>query len=616
MVKTWTARPPLIQYPNNIKYLDGSETALFDILSEPSFDEFTAWRNKSDWAQYYHLSPLRKNILSWINFGDRPLRILELGAGCGAITSFLVKIPNSEIVAVEGSLERAQIIQARCKDVKKLSIHNCSIDSYLPDAPFDIITLIGVLEYAGKYEQAKKPFTSVLKRVAGWLSDQGSLLVAIENQLGVKYLSGCAEDHYGVKYEGINNYPHYNGIKTFTKPVLSEMLSSSGLSAQSWFYPYPDYKLPSVIFSDLAFESTSFDYAALLDVPPEPNENPIPTFDNQCFLSLIGQVSSVGNFMNSFLVIASKNSDATLQTNTNDTVAVKTNVKFRARHFQTSTVFSTRSNGIVVTKKLLYPTCHIPVNDIKISIPGLAEPYFKNTTNIFNAIVNSVLENRYEYSLQLINTWIAILNKASIVSGKEQIDHFTSFSIKHFNKAIYNNSLKGLWIPGSLVDLTPLNVLIPSSDELQDSDQCKVIDLEWQLPCEIPLQLIFDRGMNLLTDKLLRIIKMHNISIHQQSKLPAQLYTLLKDHPIYQSMDNNSFKLFESWFQHTIMGTITTPPLDHFLETIVSLVESSKNSEALSYYDKYRKFFCGVPELKQFDTIMGSIREKISALQG
>ncbi len=195
-VNTRTSLPPLIQYPDTISYLDGSETMLLNIISEPYFDESTAWQNRSNWAIYYHLSPLRKNVLSWINYGDEPLKILELGAGCGAITSFLTTIPNAQITAVEGSLERAKVIQARCKGAENLTIHSCSIDAFEPDTPFDIITFIGVLEYSGKYAKGKDPFTSVLKRASDWLSDKGFLIVAIENQLGCKYISGCPEDHY------------------------------------------------------------------------------------------------------------------------------------------------------------------------------------------------------------------------------------------------------------------------------------------------------------------------------------------------------------------------------------------------------------------------------------
>lgn len=613
-MNTPTSLPSLIKYPNTISYLDGSETLLYNIISEPYFDELSAWHNRSNWAIYYHLSPLRKNVLSWINYGDKPLRILELGAGCGAITSYLTTIPNAEIVAVEGSLERARVIQVRCKGAKNLTIHSCSIDAYEPNSSFDIITFIGVLEYSGKYAQGKDPFSSVLKKAAGWLSEKGSLIVAIENQLGCKYISGCAEDHYGVPFEGINRYPHYNGVRTFTKSGLSEKLTNAGLPLQSWYYPYPDYKLPSLVFSDLAFSNPAFDFMALTDVPPEPNENVNPSFSDRSFLSLVGEVTSVSSFMNSFLVVAYKNENSDFSLNNSDIMAVKFNVKFRSKPFQTSTVFKTKDNQLTVTKERLYPDCPMPQCDISINLPQSPEPYYSKTTNAFDALVNFVLQNDSEKAFNLIKLWTDILNQSAITGNEEMINRFLDFSRSNFGAPLYTESYGGLWIKGSNVDLTPLNILIPSQ-ESPNVDQCKIIDLEWQIPCNIPLQLVFDRGMTLLIDKLYRIIKTHKISTNPTTLLPEALHSRLTEFPLFQSMNKSSLLPFESWFQHTIMGTVKLPQLDHYVETVVTFVEQGKNIEALEYFDKYRKFFTGIPDLKQFDRIIESIREKMYVIK-
>jgi 2-polyprenyl-3-methyl-5-hydroxy-6-metoxy-1,4-benzoquinol methylase len=365
--------PNLITYPSTINYLDGSEAVLHKIISDPSFSEQQSWRDKTDWAQYYHLSPLRKNIVSWINYGDKPIRILELGAGCGAITSYLVTIPNAEVVAVEGSLDRAKVIQTRCKDTSNLQIHACSLDSFSPGHKFDVITLIGVLEYSGRYEKGANPFVSVLKRAAEWLTPDGTLIVAIENQLGCKYISGCPEDHYGTAYEGINRYPNYSGVRTFTSKALSSILSISGLPVQKWYYPYPDYKLPSVIFSDSALSNPDFDWMALTDVPPEPNENTKPTFNDRSFLTLLQEVTSISHFMNSFLVCASRDESAKLISQNSDTIAVKLNTKFRASKFQTSTIFTKKESTISVVKKRLFPILPSVDHELYWQIQGTPE---------------------------------------------------------------------------------------------------------------------------------------------------------------------------------------------------------------------------------------------------
>ena len=39
-------------------------------------------------------------------------------------------------------------------------------------------------------------------------------------------------------------------MKTFTKKELSGILEKAGGLKASWYYPFPDYKLPMTVFSD------------------------------------------------------------------------------------------------------------------------------------------------------------------------------------------------------------------------------------------------------------------------------------------------------------------------------------------------------------------------------
>ena len=55
----------------------------------------------------YHLSEVRENILNWYPFRAEA-RVLEVGAGCGAITGMLCERVK-EVVAVDISPRRAKI---------------------------------------------------------------------------------------------------------------------------------------------------------------------------------------------------------------------------------------------------------------------------------------------------------------------------------------------------------------------------------------------------------------------------------------------------------------------------------------------------------------------------
>jgi hypothetical protein len=603
--------PQLNVHKETINYLDGSEQALADIVSSEHFNEFTSWQNRQDWAQYYHLSPLRKNVLSWINFSSRPLRILELGAGCGAITSYLVTLHKSEVIAVEGNVKRAKIIQSRCKNAANLTIEACTLNAYTPEKKFDLITLIGVLEYAGKYETVHHPFLTLLKRTEGWLSENGMVICAIENQLGHKYIAGAPEDHYGIRYEGINNYPHNNGVRTFTKTTLSKLFSSAGLTAQQWYYPYPDYKLPSVIYSDRALTLPEFDFIALMDVPPEPNENRNPTLCERSLLSLVQSEGVAASFMNSFILVASRENNEEFLDNNRGMLAIKSNVKFRAPSYQTYTIFKQNGDEIEVIKRKVFPDSKQPNCDIKLYVKGRPEPYYYSKTSIFEKTVDAILNNSYSEAFETLLTWVKKIDSMAHPMQVAEREQYEIAMKKNIGQVLYFENLEEAWVSGEFIDLVPLNILIPKTKSFS-FDEIVLIDMEWQVPFAIPLQLVFDRGITLLVDKMYKIIKPHKIAVDETTLLPAGLYELFKEFSLFKTQNRNDLSLFESWFQHTIMQKSETfPSLNQFIEKVVSLVEKGMNRHAVSYYDMYRSKFSVMPEMHKFDAIISSIRSKL-----
>jgi hypothetical protein len=96
-------------------YSDGQavEERLLRVLTEAA-DLSTMSRELitkiTDWPSEYHLSPQRHNLLRHLDRLDGA-RVLELGAGCGAVTRFLGE-RGAYVSAVEGSLIRARCVAA------------------------------------------------------------------------------------------------------------------------------------------------------------------------------------------------------------------------------------------------------------------------------------------------------------------------------------------------------------------------------------------------------------------------------------------------------------------------------------------------------------------------
>src|SRR4029077_20103459 len=87
---------------------------------------------------------------------------------------------------------------------------------------------------------------------------------AIENRLGLKYFNGCAEDHVGVPFVGIQDLYKPRGPRTFGRLELEQLLRSAGLRHISFLYPFPDYKLPRLVLTQAALTEPLLDPADLL----------------------------------------------------------------------------------------------------------------------------------------------------------------------------------------------------------------------------------------------------------------------------------------------------------------------------------------------------------------
>lgn len=241
-------------------YSDNSEKFLLNFFNKPQsqkLDEINKiLLNNPPWPILYHLHPQREFLLSWYPF-KKNATLLEIGAGCGALTGlFCNKL--KKVYANELTNERAKIIKKRYANKKNLIVSSKNFNEEKNKIKFDYITVIGVLEYQGRYtkidsDEVNAPYINFLKNAKKFLKKDGAILLAIENKLGLKYLAGSKEDHYGIFAESINNYPHYDGIKTFSKSEIVDVIQRAGFNQIKFYYPFPDYKMPYWIFTDESF---------------------------------------------------------------------------------------------------------------------------------------------------------------------------------------------------------------------------------------------------------------------------------------------------------------------------------------------------------------------------
>ena len=235
----------------HLSYRDGSEDRVLEILrraSDRSSDSDELAAAVTDWPSRYHLSRQRANLLRPLRLGPG-MRVLEVGAGTGAISRYLGET-GAEVVALEGNLERARAAAVRCSDLANVEVVCGPLASFEDPDGFDLVCVVGVLEYAASGAGGSSDHQAFLNRAAWLIRSGGGLLLAIENQIGVKYLLGYHEDHLGLPWVGIDGYRGDHGIRTFTRTALRAMLAAAGLSNQQWFFPFPDYKMPTVVLAE------------------------------------------------------------------------------------------------------------------------------------------------------------------------------------------------------------------------------------------------------------------------------------------------------------------------------------------------------------------------------
>ncbi len=235
---------------SDIAYLDGGEDDVLSLITAASdrssmSDELVA--RAETWPEEYHLSKSRANVLRPFELSSDSA-VLEIGAGCGAITRYLGETCRL-VDALEPVIERARVCRARCEDLDSVEVFAGEIDDLPVVAHYDYAFVIGVLEYVANGGANMEDYSSFLSSVRRLLKPGGICICAIENKLGVKYLAGSPEDHSGVPMDSIDDYPRKRIARTFSRRELCGLFDTAGFST-SVFHAFPDYKMSSLVFSD------------------------------------------------------------------------------------------------------------------------------------------------------------------------------------------------------------------------------------------------------------------------------------------------------------------------------------------------------------------------------
>lgn len=207
------------------------------------------------WTVMYQLAESRANIIEWLEI-PKHAKVLEIGAGCGTVTSALRK-NGARLTCQEENLHYCRLNAMRQEKAmqetdnqERYSWETDSQELTIFAGPFtaceaqlaedyDIIVCLDALPVQGQAET----FLAALRR---HLKPEGMLVLAAKNKFGLKYWAGNQEPNTGRYFAGLENA----GVQLYSKKLLQQLLEQAGFGSQECYYPYPDERFALEIYSD------------------------------------------------------------------------------------------------------------------------------------------------------------------------------------------------------------------------------------------------------------------------------------------------------------------------------------------------------------------------------
>ena len=428
-------------------YSDGDiENELLDIVKNSPSEAFQGIiEEKKSWPILYHLSSVRGNIVDWLPIGKSD-KVLEIGSGCGAITQAL-SCKAGSVTCVELSAKRSHVNAYRNQDKDNITIHvgNFTDIEQGLDTDFDYICLIGAFEYASSYIGGDTPYEDFLKKIRKHAKNNGRIVIAIENKFGLKYWAGCKEDHVGEYFASLEGYPKGGSARTFTRNGLEKVFKACGINEYSFYYPYPDYKLPWAIFSDKRLPRKG----ELTDNIRNLDRDRLYLFNEGNVYDSIIEDEEYPLFANSYMALLGPDTDVSYAKFSNDRkseCAIKTLITSKG---VLKVPMSEKAKGHIKAMAQNYEKLTERYRGSKLSI-NKCTFYSDDGTALFEFVKGKTLEER--------------LDEALFASNEED---FKRLFNDYYERIDYNNSSAV-----SDYDLIFSNILT-------DGDEWTVIDYEW-----------------------------------------------------------------------------------------------------------------------------------------
>ena len=531
---------------------------ILNIINETD-DLYEALNENNIYDYHYCLNYLRENLFLWYPFKENG-SLLEIGAGCGQLTNLFCEKLN-KVVSVEIDDVLVEIIKKRCTS-DNLTVLRNEFSDIETEEKFDYIVLCDIFEYVKHFSMRKNPYADYLSYLKRFLKDDGVILIAISNRLGLKYFAGFQEEHLGRYFVGIDDYPNVDFVRTFSKTELEDLITSVGFTNYKFFYPFPDHRFPDVISTDDFINKIP--YARL----PVYFDKRSRFFREHKLNQKLAKDNISQYFSNSFL-LEIRNNDEKRDTDNLKYLKLSPN---RNKEFRTITSIHLEDDKLDVTKipispdsinhlKNMHEACEYNFGKIKFldnSFDGekFTYPFIENE-NLEKYLIDAIIANDKDEFYRLLEYFYNALFYESYVSKDYAKGEFLEVFKTPSDIAFHCHDIAN-------IDVIFSNLFIID-------DELVTIDYEWFFKFPIPLEYIF-----------YRVIRHHNVT-----NPLFKDFASIEDIFIYFDLDVENMALFKEWelnFAGYVYSNLIRPKVENIPRRSIQRIDDieSINKEMLS----------------------------------
>lgn len=560
---------------------------------------------KNEFAKFINEGDIRENIINWYDFKPES-NILFIGDD---IYKYILK--NNKVTILESNKEKYENIA--CKEAKE--IINATIEYIIEkDKKYDYIVVSSAIERIEDF--INKDMNSginnlqyFLDKAYKLLSDDGVMLFHIENKFSIKNFSG-AKVRSGNSYDTILG--NYKGSGIYSKNEITKIIQQTRMKFCRFYYPFPDHKLPSVIYSDEYLPTGNNSKLSYL-IYYNPDDTII--FNELEAVREICRDGMLSYFSNSYFIELS-NSDKYLskvkfasfnnfrnKENKLITKMYKEYIEKVPMYIEGEKHIQNIGENIELLRK-----CKIDVAD-KIE-EGKVISKFQTLKTLDEVINEYILDNRIDLAIELIFKWYKKIKSSFMCIFCEKSALNSTIFEKNGIIIKAENKEKLTFLEKGLYDLIFENIFV-ELDENLEFKKFIAYDQEW---CEdkLPIEFILYRAINNLYEKNKKIYKyMNKDELYEKFEILefVEEFKELENKIQHELLDKNISEMYNKTY-----SSLTT------LEGINSIIENEKgkyerlvescNKTNLKWQEEYDNINKALNEYRKKD-IVYKIRNKL-----